>query len=153
MTTIFPSWYSRFVTLALKKLCYLTFPTDIFTTQNPGGHVIRSDQWVSPPDNPPTREEKEREPGYKVNLNLKSDFQNWFLLYFLVEGKLNWYERLLDGFVILLLWLWMCKWICRARPRWKKNRPKQSLKSRKGFWYSYVVRFCLCRVILREHQS
>lgn len=89
MTTIFPSWYSRFVTLALKKLCYLTFPTDIFTTQNPGGHVIRSDQWVSPPDNPTTREEKEREPGYEVNLNFKSDFQNWFLEYFSCRGQVE----------------------------------------------------------------
>lgn len=45
------------------------FQQIFFTTQNPGGHVIRSDQWVSPPDNPTTRKEKEREPGYEVNLN------------------------------------------------------------------------------------
>ena len=131
MTTIFPPWYSRFVTLALRKLCYPTLPTDIFTTQNPGGHVIRSDQWVSPPDNPPTRKEKEREPGYEVNLNLLKRLPKLISCVFFLS-RASWL-KLVDGFVILLLWLWMCKWICRARPHWKKKSTQAKLKKHKRF--------------------
>ena len=154
MTIIFPPWYSRFLTLALRKLCYPTLPTDIFTTQNPGGHVIRSDQWVSPPDNPPTRKEKEREPGYEVNLNLLKRLPKLIsCVFFLSRASwINTRDWLTASSFCCFDYECVSEYVEHVLTG-KKNRPKQSLKSTKGFWYSYVVCFCLCRFMLRELQS
>lgn len=100
---------------------------------------IRVATWSGPTNgflHPTTRlqERKRRENlGTRLTWTLKATSKTDFLCIFLVEGKLNWYERLLDGFVILLLWLWMCKWICRARPHWKKKSTQAKLKKHKRF--------------------
>lgn len=80
MTTIFPPWYSRFLTLALRKLCYPTLPTDIFYHPESGWPRDQVRPRASPPDNPTTRKEKEREPVYEVNLNFPKLVSCVFLL-------------------------------------------------------------------------
>lgn len=150
MTTIFPPWYSRFLTLALRKLYYPTLSTDIFYHPESGWPRDQVRPRVSPPDNPTAREEKEREPAYEVVLNFPKLISCVFFL-----SRASW----VNTRDCLTAWSFCClDYECVSEYvehvlTGKKNRPKQSLKSTKGFWYSCVVHLCLCRVMLREHQS
>ena len=81
--------------------------------------MIGSDQWVSPPDNPTTRKEKERESGHEVEPD--------FLLFFLVGDKLN-----LACSFCCLDYECVSEYVEHVLTG-KQNRPKQSLKITEGF--------------------